>query len=231
MDADDKLDNPFSVSTMYNAFDENTIIVSFVFTEEYLPNQIKTHVNDTTFLHGKMYRRSFLEKHNILFKEGSRCNEDLGFNLLAALTANNQTEKVVYFNNCIVYNWLYEPNSISRADTEKYIHSTVYRGFADNLTYVYEKLNADGRGTDSDIMIEKSASMLRLYKLFEERTTGYLKYKKGNLEAVSKFYRKIYKPIEHLVDDFLFLNSYNLLGFVQSPSEVKQAFKKFLKKL
>lgn len=232
MDSDDALANVFSVITMVNEMysDPNNVMVISKFIEEVAPLSILVHEKDTSFMHGKLYRRSFLEKHNILFNEETRCNEDVGFNILALLIANGETEKVV-FNNITSYYWLYNPSSLVRSDKENYDRSTSFRGFAENLTYVFVELNKRGMGENPNIILEKATTMQRLFLLYMQRTEGHPQFKKGNLEAVKKYYHKIYKKIEHLVSDDLFDKVYHNLPFEGDEKANKKAIKNFIKTL
>ena len=70
-------------------------------------------------MHGKIYKRSFLEKYNITFApESSYMNEDIGFNRTCRLCTNN----IVYIDLPIIA-WIENENSL----TEKNNNITLYR--------------------------------------------------------------------------------------------------------
>ena len=70
-------------------------------------------------MHGKIYKRSFLEKYNITFApESSYMNEDIGFNRTCRLCTNN----IVYIDLPIIA-WIENENSL----TEKDNNITLYR--------------------------------------------------------------------------------------------------------
>ena len=232
VDSDDVLANTFSVIMLCNDMysDPANVICIGNFLEEVAPFQFKKHTKDTSFMHGKMYRRSYLNKYNIRQKENSRCNEDVGFNILALLLLDNKTEKVKYSDYYAAY-WIYNPKSTVRRDKENYDRSVSFRGFAENLQYVFEELNKRGKGDDPNIISEKVTSMQRLYLLYTERTTGYPHFKAGNKKAVANFYHRIYKPIEHKVDELLFNVCYMSLPFQGDEKQNKKAMKKFFKSL
>ena len=70
-------------------------------------------------MHGKIYKRSFLEKYNITFApESSYMNEDIGFNRTCRLCTNN----IVYIDLPIIA-WIENENSL----TEKDNNVTLYR--------------------------------------------------------------------------------------------------------
>jgi len=65
----------------------NYDVVTSKFVEE-LDNQFIEHENDSIWLHGKIYRRSFLINKNISFNS-TRNNEDNGFNHLIIFMDGN----------------------------------------------------------------------------------------------------------------------------------------------
>jgi len=69
---------------------------------------IYPHSNDEIWMHGKMYRRSFLKENNIRFNN-TYSNEDTGFNNLIYLCTR------VQLINTITYVWRCNPKSITRA--------------------------------------------------------------------------------------------------------------------
>ena len=231
VDSDDALANPFSAIMLINEMhtDPNNVIVISNFLEEVAPLQFKIHDRDTSFMHGKMYKRAYLEKYNILQKDGSRNNEDVGFNILALLNASPD-EKIRY-TDFISFNWLFNPDSTVRKDKDRYDRSISFRGFADNLTYVFEELDKRGKGDTPAILAEKVTTMERLYLLFKERTEGFPQFREGNLQAVKNFYHKIYKHIEKDVSEELFDQIYNNLQFKGNPATNKKAMRKFIKSL
>lgn len=232
VDSDDVLANTFSVVMLCNEMysDPANVVCIGTFLEEVAPFVFKTHSKDTSFVHGKMYKRSYLQKYNIREKDGSRNNEDVGFNLLALLSMDNVTEKVKYSDYVTAY-WIYNPNSVVRRDKENYDRSVSFRGFAENLQYVFEELNKQDKGENPNIISEKVTSMQRLYLMYGERTAGYPQFKSGNKKAVANFYHKIYKPIEHKVDELLFNVCYMSLPFQGDEKQNKKAMKKFFKSL
>lgn len=229
IDSDDALANVFSIVVLVNQMfsDPDNVICIGTFLEEVAPFQFKTHNKDTSFVHGKMYRRSYLNKYGIRAKEDSRCNEDVGFNILSLLMLGEH-EKVTYSDIPVAY-WLFNPNSTVRKDKANYDRSTSFRGFAENLTYVFEELNKRGKGFEPQILLEKATTMQRLYLLYKERTIP--QFEKGNYAVVKAYYKKIYKEIEHLINEDSFNHVYKTLPYVGDEKSNKKAVKKFIKAL
>lgn len=208
IDSDDCLGDPYTVINMCNVINKKGSAMAIGdFIEEIRPLMFKRHSKDTSFMHGKIYNRQFLEKYNILQNENSRCNEDVGFNILAMLIAKHNKLDIAY-TDLISYYWLYNPSSIVRSDKENFDHSTSFRGFADNLRYVFEELNK--RGYDSlDILLEKITTMQRLFLLYRQKSDNYPQFKEDNLKHVKMYYDSIYKHIENKVTSEMFDHVYN----------------------
>ena len=80
IDSDDMFSNPKAIETLYNNITENDydVVISSIFEQEEDGNFLE-HMNDRIWLHGKIYKRKFLEENQIRFNN-TRSNEDNGFN-------------------------------------------------------------------------------------------------------------------------------------------------------
>ena len=102
--------------------------VSSYFTEETDNGSIDHHDN-TIWLHGKIYRRSFLKKNNIRFNN-TRANEDTGFN------------KLIYFLTEVLY--IPDYTYIWKCNNKSLTRSTDYNfygleGFVYNICWAIEE--------------------------------------------------------------------------------------------
>jgi len=89
----------------------NTNIFSF----PYFYNGEVTKETDNR-MHGKVYKRSFLEKYNITFPlETSYYDEDIGFNR-ACRRCTEAEEQPIYYGILPVLEWIKESNSLSQKD-------------------------------------------------------------------------------------------------------------------
>jgi glycosyltransferase involved in cell wall biosynthesis len=96
LDADDVLYTAASIAKLLTVMEEEPKIymVSSYFYEE-LPNgSFLSHENDTTWVFGKVYRREYLDRHQIRFNT-TRANEDLGFNTKVRSRATQKD--MIYF--------------------------------------------------------------------------------------------------------------------------------------
>ena len=91
----------------------NTNIFSF----PYFYNGEVTKETDNR-MHGKVYKRSFLEKYNITFPlETSYYDEDIGFNR-ACRRCTEAEEQPIYYGVLPVLEWIKESNSLSQKDNQ-----------------------------------------------------------------------------------------------------------------
>lgn len=231
MDSDDALATPFSTVLLLNDLcsDPRNVMVISKFIEETAPLTFKPHEKDTSFMHGKMYKRAYLEKYNILQNEQTTSNEDVGFNLLAILIAEKGVERIAISNHTTYY-WLYRPESIARKDISAYNNNISFCSFVENFIYVYEEL-AKRNINREDLMSEKCTSMLKLYKLYMERTPMNPQYREQNFATIKKFYKKIYEPVEQYITKDMFNEAYKDLGFEGNEKSNKKAIKKFLRSM
>lgn len=110
LDADDILYNCFAIEKLYNFISKNNYnVVSSIFTEQTHDNKEIIHYEDTNWLHGKIYRRRFLEENQIRFFD-SRNYEDVAFNKLIYML-----DDIIYFKY-YTYVWKYNKESITRKD-------------------------------------------------------------------------------------------------------------------
>ena len=131
IDSDDCLYADNSLKLLYDAINEDNydLIISRTI-EETSTGMIKKNTN-TIWLHGKLYRRSFLNKYNITFND-SRSNEDNGFNQLVCLL----NPKIKYIFN-ITYIWKYNSNSITRSNDYSFDYSSIV-GYAYNIYWALD---------------------------------------------------------------------------------------------
>lgn len=108
LDSDDLIFSENSVENMYKIIDNNLDYVVGLTHDE------KRNINiyNSGDIHGKLYRRSFLEKYDIKFND-SRFHEDNYFNnlVLACSPRESKLEEIVYI-------YTYNKNSITNDDKE-----------------------------------------------------------------------------------------------------------------
>lgn len=132
IDADDVFSSPHSVDTLYrNIKESNADVVVSSFYETLKDGSKKEYIEDRVWLHGKIYRRKFLEDNNIRFNN-TRANEDNGFNQLIFLH-----DSKVEFIEDITYIWEYNETSITRLNDFEYTFGGL-EGYIYNITWALE---------------------------------------------------------------------------------------------
>ena len=134
-DADDIFYNCFSFEILYNTIEsrkENVVSANFF---EESNGEFFEKGENAIWLHGKIYRRQFLEDHKIYFND-TRANEDTGFNKLALLFTT------FYYLKEPVYIWRCNNTSITRSTNYSFYG---LEGFCYNICWAIkegEKRNA-----------------------------------------------------------------------------------------
>lgn len=123
LDADDLFLNPESLENLYNNIIGKDLVYGYVYNEELDINNI--NLGD---LHGKLYRRDFINKYNIGFNN-SRFHEDNAFNSLVLL--HNPIHKQI--DNIILF-YSYNKKSITRDSEENEFNRLEI--YIDNMDYV-----------------------------------------------------------------------------------------------
>lgn len=112
MDADDML-MPYAVDilTREAKLHDYDIIGSNILqeTQDGLFNVMDQQTTSVTWLHGKIYKKAFLDKYNIRFFDWLRLNEDAYFNLVCWNVTNNTARIPLE-----TYIWRYNTNSLTR---------------------------------------------------------------------------------------------------------------------
>lgn len=131
-DADDTFYGAFALEHLYKGVskEDNIVCCTAVFLEETPTRELLPHSQDKTWIFGKMFRRSFLEREGITFSE-ERANEDMGFNLLVYMLIN-KTEQIC-FSDIPVYLWRNNENSITKINNGQYTWDQAFVGWIKNL--------------------------------------------------------------------------------------------------
>lgn len=231
IDSDDVFSGPFAILTMINEmFSTPGIMITVCdFIEEIAPSKFKRHTKDITFVHGKMYRREYLERNNILQNEKEGSNEDVGFNILAMMLLK-EGEKVKYSTNVTNY-WLCNPNSIVRSNKDVFDYKDSFQTFVKNIMYVYSELRKRNLQDDSQTLLERVASLNRISNLYHEKKSKCPQYAEDNLKVVKEFYKKEVEPYEHLITDKMIEDAHNRYPFKKVFQISLEELKDFIKSL
>lgn len=141
IDSDDIFTSTFALADLLKTIEESDsdIVISSFYEEIGMFKM--PHFNDVVWLHGKIYKREFLEKNNIRFNE-TRSNEDNGFNQQCIMC---EPKRKVW--NEFTYLWRYNEKSITRRNNHEYNNSSIYWLFY-NIRDAIEKAIKENRDSN-----------------------------------------------------------------------------------
>lgn len=193
MDADDTLAGPFALITMLKYIEEDpkNCVITAAFLEELPGMRLVKHDNDMIWMHGKLYRRSFIDKYHIDFDEG-RSNEDNGFNK-TCLLCSSEEEKVVSIPD-VVYFWHYKEDSITRINNYEYTYNQSFIGYTDEMIHAIKRAREE---KPFSVQTEKFAVsvMAELYIQVLQTIHGDPRFADQNIKYAGKYYREIFEPL------------------------------------
>ncbi len=124
IDSDDVFTDTLAISSSFNELSNSNLDIAVSIFLEEVGNNFVTHNAQYVWMHGKMYKRSYLKKNNIRFND-TYTNEDCGFNQLCYMCGANYLELPR-----TTYIWRNNQESITRTHTQesiiKYLKMFVY---------------------------------------------------------------------------------------------------------
>jgi glycosyltransferase involved in cell wall biosynthesis len=194
LDADDTFAGSFALEMLRNKLDEDetVVLVSGLFFEKRKEMAFVKHENDMTWLHGKMYRRSFIDKYGICFNE-TRANEDVGFNTKIKLL-ENEKERIAFLPN-LVYYWQWNDGGITRINDFAYTYDASYFGYVENqidaITFAMQNGKVD------DFLLGYTFEVLSFIYIYLLR----IRWKRPELEPKAwEYARRYYNEVMALLD-------------------------------
>ena len=143
MDAGDELCNTFSFLHGLSCFSENSdlLMLSPSHAEVDFQGNFSPVWEGNNRVHGKIYKRQFLEQYNITFgEEQSKCNEDIGFNICCRLIC---AELNLKYNINTIFNlqqdlvmWVADdPDSLTNKNNCQFYYKEQNLGLAQNFIH------------------------------------------------------------------------------------------------
>ena len=219
IDADDYLYSPYSIEKLINKIEKtnaDVVISNFILERD---NKREIKERDNIWLHGKIFKRQFIEDNKVTFNL-TRKNEDNGFNRLLWLIGD-----IVEYLDEVTYVYQENSNSITRKDNRKY---KLYglEGLAENMYWAYEE--AKKRKVVEDLLqIHLLTTLTASYYYYNELQKEY------DVSLILKWFKKIYikyKEYEYnqnTIDEYLQLNK-DILETIKEPYIT---YKEYLNKL
>jgi cellulose synthase/poly-beta-1,6-N-acetylglucosamine synthase-like glycosyltransferase len=191
-DADDGFVSNIGVFSLIRSLDLNPtseMLSSKIFVEDKVNGVPEFVIGDhnSTFVHGKVFRRDFLIQHEIFFDERLIVHEDSYFCNVVNFFAVNKI-----YNNNAFYCWRKNPNSVS--NQEYYFVKTMWRLLLTNNSVVSVMKNINmGKELISETVVDV---VLQFYCELQKREW----YLEEHKEFLDKTYGVLYWYIMHNVE-------------------------------
>lgn len=206
-DADDILQNVAVLSLflqeIYNNYPD--IITSQWIEENKVEDKFVyiTHEDEITWMHGKAFRRSFLQTKGIKFHNELRVHEDSYF-LAIAFAHTNNVRKILF----TTYVWKFVKDSITRRDDSIYTFNS-FTTFLHAIDLSMKRL----RKVNPELVVQKITQLL-MYTYFTVHSALWVAEDKAVYrEQVTKTFFKIldkYKEYFNACSDEMFVQLYNV---------------------
>lgn len=219
IDADDTFYEACSLSMLAKPMRDTSakfIISPFIQIGKEVGQMAPVNAN-LVWVFGHIYRRSFLNEHNIRFTS-TRANEDVGFNNMCNLIAHHEMgEEGGKILNVPTYEWHYNQESITRRGKAEYEYGICTPGYIYNLHHAYDVAQREGV-TLKEIApsaLETAFSCFIYYNVALAKEIPEESIKA--IEELSrKFYHEYYNQIQEYIskDDYkqMYSNSMNSKG-------------------
>jgi len=219
IDADDQLYNSYSIQKLYKCIDKgkyDEVYSKFIVEKE---DKDMSQTFTSVWLHGKIYKRSFIEKNNICFNN-YYYNEDLGFNKLIELLTDN-----IFYLNETTYIWRYVKGSLTRKDNSLF---EGVKGYIDNVIWAINEAE------------KRNVSSKRICKLIlEVLVDNFAAYTVMSNDKIKNEIKKQIVLINNIYNNRYVKNDINLDEIINKEKEIydnnelinKDNFEKFLNEL
>lgn len=168
---------------------------------------------DNNRLHGKMYRRAFLEKYSLRFSSAqSDCNEDISFNKLIRMLSKQKYKNsgVVTIRQLdeVTANWRLKSESICRRNDCEFYYNQSNMGLAKNMLYVIEE--ARRLKICKEIITEEVLTvMMFMYQSYICTLNVRPEFADNSFAGCKLFYQNAFKKLKNDINPKQFLDSYN----------------------
>lgn len=149
-------------------------------------------------MHGKIYRRDFLMRHNIQFSiEGSRANEDIGFNIITRLYAEQEWRKDniqrIFHGEDPAVVWKVTGPSIVRKDNCAFYYRDQNKGMSINGLHILRTLRK--AGIDEDLIVQEVyEEMVHAYMFYYATKNRRPEYERESFHGAAEYYLNCFKP-------------------------------------
>lgn len=200
LDADDMFGDAFSLKVLLQGINlkEEHACSMGMFLEELEEDSTLPHQPTLGWVHGKMFRRAFLEKHGIKFNSSRSC-EDFGFNSKVFAMAG---EEGMFNVQAFVYIWTNGENTIARINNSQYRYDQCFRGMLENsidtLKFM-EKKDIDYNTRQTHVL----TSFIEAFFLYNEVLANVPIFNEQSWYYCRKFYHYCKDYIDNMTNDLL----------------------------
>ena len=192
VDADDTYLTALSLYYMHRNMTDKIAVVSCNFMEEKNDHNLYLRENDMVWMHGKLYRRAFLDAHGIRFNE-TRANEDVGFNTQCQCYAN--ADEQIYMSKDLGYLWQWRDDSTVRTDNQSYAYNESIDGYVTNKIYAFESVLAR-QPIDDGVRFFIMIGLMYLFRKYLNAMMKAPKQVKHVREWSARYYNELYKLVD-----------------------------------
>lgn len=118
----------------------NSDVISFPY---YYKDNITSDTDNR--MHGKVYKREFLEKYNITFPPESYLDEDIGFNHACRMCTD------ILFMHKPVIKWIENENSLTQKNNQESLYKNQTRALSTNIIHAIENCRTHNRPVHYEI--------------------------------------------------------------------------------
>lgn len=137
-------------------------------------------------MHGKLYKRSFIEKYHINFcNDSSYMNEDIGFNRTCRIISKAIQEPIVFFDKPII-KWIENENSLTQKDNCAVLYRDQTRALSLVSIHTIETCRKNNIDTSSEI----NQIAISLYYWFLQTVIKRPEFIKQAWKGAKIFYKK-----------------------------------------
>lgn len=220
VDADDCLASAFACELLwYNAEHNNADMVCGAFDNDFRTDNnfaVGENEHSTTWLHGKLFRRYFLDVNKIKFRRKLRSNEDCYFNQLFLSYEPNAITM-----NKVCYSWIWTKGSLTRTGAEDNRFHILFDYISAAEEYIDECYMRDI--TSKPVVVKMIAdNLMIIYRYYNEIIDTYSETYQGvYLDRCKEYYKEhLSKVPAALNDEVLTQSNMNVLKNVEFTSRI-----------
>lgn len=212
VDADDCLASAFSCELLLCEAKKSDadLVVSAFDNDMRIGKQVAIGetIDSSTWLHGKVFKRSYLAENNICFKEDMRTNEDVYFNQLVL-----SYEPIARSLKKICYSWIFNQGSLTRTGEVDNRYNILYDYISAAEEFALEALRR-GLLKNEQVVRLVTDNLMVVYRYYNEiLDTHDEEHGKKFLDRCKEYYHNALELIpEALDDELLAFSNMKLLG-------------------